>query len=173
MGRRPVTGKFHIGQDFCCGHIEPAIAAEFCDFHRDRSRYITIEVGFFILIVKSGDRDSPSALSADAPIGSGFDCSPNPGFAPCGYPTVILLDRFDLGKGLSAVPSLVKRDEPLVDCTEYDGGLGSPAVGITMGIFGLRQQGSGRSKQFKDPEIGWCGSFCGEVFNRLQGRQAN
>ena len=86
---------------------------------------------------------------------------------------MVLSDFGDLGERLVAVASFVEGDEPLVDCAENDRSLRTPAMGVAMQIFLLREQAVVFSQFFENRNVGNRWLLRLEVFNAFETRQAN
>ena len=129
-------GKVEEGGEFGVGLFEPDVGAFFFDEVGD----LTSEVGgddrSAIFFEENGKGDAPGALTRDAPVGTRLNRSIDAIAAPFGKP----LDFIDFAERFIA--ELVDRDEELLDGAEDDGRLGTPAMGVAVGVGFLAKEGS-------------------------------
>ena len=100
------------------------------DFGDDRG----VEDRFAAFGVENRERDAPSALARDAPVGAGFDCATNAVAAPVGNP----ICGVDLAQG--GLAEVVDSDEKLLHRAEEDRRFRAPAVRVVVQIIGVAEQ---------------------------------
>ena len=107
----------------------------------------------------AGDRHTPVALAADAPVGALLDHGAD---AVGGVGRIPLDVLADLLASLLAQAGLVHRDEPLVGSTEEHRVLAAPAVRITVRDLLLEDQGAALTQELDDVRVGLIGIHAAE-----------
>ena len=136
-------------QEFGCFLFKPNVRAELAEqFGNLLDRLVVADRLAAVFAIEDRDRQSPVTLSGDTPVRSLSDHGNDPVFAPCG-------DPFDVVAGFdSFFFEGIDRAEPLRRCSEDDGILASPAMGIFMfHLFGCEQRSAFR-QVMKDSGVG-------------------
>ena len=117
------------------GGVEPDVRAVLGDeigHFADEGR---VEDGFVVRVVEGGQRDAPTALARDAPVGAGFHRAVDAVAAPVRNP----LHLVDGAKGGGA--EFVHADEELVHRAEDDGHLAAPTMRVGVVDLALAREG--------------------------------
>ena len=107
----------------------------------------------------AGDRHTPVALTADAPVGTLLDHGANAVGGVGRIPLDVLADLF---ASLLAQAGLVHRDKPLVGSTEEHRVLAAPAVRIAVRDLLLEDQGATLAQELDDVRVGLIGVHTAE-----------
>ena len=107
----------------------------------------------------AGDRHTPVALAADAPVGALLDHGAD---AVGGVGRIPLDVLANLLASLLTQTGLVHRDKPLVSSTEEHRVLAAPAVRITVRDFLLEDQGAALTQELDDVRVGLIGIHAAE-----------
>ena len=107
-----------------------------------------IEDGLVVGVVERGQRDAPTALARDAPVGARFDRAVDAVAAPGRQP----FDLVDGAQGRGA--QFVHADEELVHRPEDDRHLGPPAMRVGVVDLALARQRVDLPEHFDDVRVG-------------------
>ena len=145
----PISG-LHVGPEGSCVAFEPDIGAV---FFNERS-CVAYDAGIEDRLgtrIKSRDRHAPSALAADAPIGSAIHRAFDAVLAPTGHPVHFV----DGGERLLAEILVIDLDEPLIHRPENHRGLAAPTVWVAVRILLVMHESIESAEERKHGFVGF------------------